>query len=79
MSSVQCSAERKLKTPSNHIEVKLGTTYKVKTGYKIYATAQDFASGTVKAEQNGLMTEFVWSNAVVFAAGAALFTAMVAF
>ena len=35
-SSQTCSLWRKRRSPDNHIELKFGTTYQVRTGYKIY-------------------------------------------
>ena len=74
--SQTCSAWRKFKTPSNTIRIKSGTAYKVKTGYKIYAST-DKANPT--DEGNGVELEFTWESAIALTASGAAFASALFF
>lgn len=41
ISSQRCSVWRKRQSPDNYIEIKYGTPYEVRTGYKVYLSAID--------------------------------------
>ena len=78
-SAVSCSVWRAAKTPNNAVEIKLGMPYKVKTGYKIYATNTALAAGDVKSSGNGLIQEMTFDAASYVLAGATILASSLAF
>ena len=78
-SAVSCSVWRANKTPNNAMEIKLGTPYKVQTGYKIYATGADLTNGATTASGNGLLQEMTFDAASYLLAGATLLASALAF
>ena len=72
-----CSAWRKFSTPSNTIEIKSGVPYKVKTGYKMYAStdkANPFDEGS-----SDQVLEFTWEGAIALTAAGAAFASTLLF
>ena len=72
-----CSAWRKYSTPSNTIAIKTGTPYKVKTGYKMYASG-DKSTPWDEGNSNQVL-EFTWEGAMAMTAAASVFASTLLF
>ena len=72
-----CSAWRKFSTPSNTIEIKNGVAYKVKTGYKMYASTDKANPNSVGNSDTVL--EFTWEGAIALTAAGAAFASTLLF
>jgi len=60
VSSQACSSWRKTNTPDAFVEIKIGTTYSMSTGYKTYTNASNYAVGTVAEWGTGTVIEMTF-------------------